>query len=218
VGATLAELAPLAVAIAASPFPIVPAILMLFTHHPRATAGAFLCGWAGGVAAALTAFAVLATLLEGREQPPGWAAWVRIVIGLVLLAVGVRQWRGRAASSGPPAWMAALDEASPATALRLGLLLSAANPKIVLLAGAAGVVLGSAALAPGRTVIAGAVFTAVASLTVALPLALHVVAGERALGPLRRLRAWLEVHSATLMAVVLLLIGLLLLVRGVTAL
>ena len=40
----LASVLPLAIAIAASPFPIVPVILLLLTERPRVTAGAFPLG------------------------------------------------------------------------------------------------------------------------------------------------------------------------------
>ncbi len=132
----LADVVPLALAIALSPFPMIPAILLLFTARPRATGGGFLAGWAIGIATVVMAVAALAGGLEGRDQPPAWAAPTRIVLGLALLALGVRKWLRRRETKGAPAWMAALDEATPTSALKVGLLLSAANPKIVLLAAA----------------------------------------------------------------------------------
>ena len=58
-GADYGEVLPLALGIAASPFPVVPAILLLFTPRARASSSAFLAGWLVGVGAA-SGFAGLA--------------------------------------------------------------------------------------------------------------------------------------------------------------
>jgi threonine/homoserine/homoserine lactone efflux protein len=203
------------VAIALSPFPVIPAILLLFSARPRATGGGFLAGWALGIAGVAIVVVALAGVLEGRDQPPAWAAPTRIVLGLALLALGVKKWAGRRETKDVPAWMAALDDATPASALKLGLLLSAANPKIVLMAAAAGVGIGAAELPPGRALLTVALFTALASVTVALPMVAHAVGGERALAPLGRARAWLERNNTAVMAVVAVVIGAVLLTRGI---
>jgi threonine/homoserine/homoserine lactone efflux protein len=215
VAEAIGDVLPLAVAIALSPFPVIPAILLLFTARPRATGVGFLIGWAGGIAGVAILVAALASVLEGREQPPTWAAPTRIVLGLALLAFGVATWVGRRDAKDTPASMAALDDATPSSALKLGLLLSAANPKIVLLAAAAGVGIGAAELPPGRALLLVASFTALASVTVALPMVAHAVGGDRVLGPLGRTRTWLEANNAAVMAVLFVVIGAVLLARGV---
>ena len=45
----IAEILPLALAIALSPFPIIPAILLLFTAQARSNSIAFLAGWFSGI-------------------------------------------------------------------------------------------------------------------------------------------------------------------------
>lgn len=47
---------------------------------------------------------------------------------------------------------------------------------------------------------------------------IHLVLGERAQAPLLRAKEWLTVHNATIMAVVLLIIGGLLLSKGISEL
>ena len=49
----IAEILPLALAIALSPFPIIPAILLLFTAQARSNSIAFLTGWFSGIRLAL---------------------------------------------------------------------------------------------------------------------------------------------------------------------
>jgi threonine/homoserine/homoserine lactone efflux protein len=214
VGALLGDVLPIALGIAASPFPIIPAILLLFTPRARATSSSFLLGWVVGILVATGAFALLAEVLDTRDQPATWASWARIVLGAVLVVLGVRQWLGRRAKESTPQWMQSLADATPGAALRLGLVLSAANPKILLLAAAGGLAIGSSDLAAGGVVLAVALFTVVASSTVAIPVLLYLVLGERILGPLGAVRDWLQANNAAVMAVVIVVIGVLLLVKG----
>ncbi|MFJ4670718.1 GAP family protein [Kitasatospora purpeofusca] len=89
---------------------------------------------------------------------------------------------------------------------------------MVLLSAAAGLTIGAAELGAVRTVATVAVFTAVSAATVALPLLLHLVAGERVLTPLGRARRWLELHNRAVTAVVLAVIGVLLVLDGISGL
>jgi threonine/homoserine/homoserine lactone efflux protein len=214
----IAEVLPLALGIAASPFPIIPVILLLFTARPLAAGGAFLAGWAAGIAAATAAFVLLASLVEAFDEPPAWASWARIVLGAALLGLGAREWAGRHGREEPPAWMRSLEDATPATAGRLGLLLSAANPKILLLSAAAGLAIGAAELTAAGTWGAAAAFTALAAVTVALPVLLYAVLRERILRPLSVARDWLQANNVAVMAVVILVIGAFLVSKGLSGL
>ena len=212
------DLIPLAIGILASPFPVIPVILLLLTPRATANAVAFLGGWAAGVLAGTAAFVGLANVVEGFEETPTWVSWARVLLGGALVIVGVRQFLARKESKEAPGWMRALDDATPASALRLGALLSGANPKILLLSAAAGLTIAAADLTTGATVATVVTFALVGSLSVALPLVIHLVLGERAQAPLLRAREWLTVHNATIMAVVLLIIGGLLLSKGISEL
>jgi hypothetical protein len=87
------ETLPFAIAIAASPFPIIRAILLLFTARPRPTSLAFLAGWLLGIVSATTVFVLLSEVVESGESSPTWVSWVRLVIGAVLRPLGVaRGW------------------------------------------------------------------------------------------------------------------------------
>lgn len=214
----IAEVVPLGVVVAASPFPVIPAILLLFTPRAVATSVGFIAGWVIGIVSTTTAFVLLATVVEMREGPPTWASWARIVLGVILVAIGVRQWVQRRTQTDTPAWLASIDGLTASAALRLGLLLSAANPKIVLLAAAAGLAIGAAELGSARAVVATVVFTVIASSTVALPLLLHAVFGERILRPLAAVRSWLQENNAAMMSIVITAIGVVLTLKGLAGL
>jgi threonine/homoserine/homoserine lactone efflux protein len=212
------ETLPLALAIAASPFPIIPAILLLFTPRAQANAASFLAGWVIGITAATSVFVLLATVVDALDDTPTWASWTRIVLGLLLVGVGVRQWLTRALKDSTPAWMRSIEQASPRSALRLGLVLSALNPKVLLLAGAAGLAIGSADLSAANATVSVLAFTAVAASTVAIPVVLHAIAGERLDPTLRTAQDWLRRHNAAVMALVLVAIGAALVVKGLQTL
>ena len=142
-------------------------------------------------------------------------SWVRVVLGAALVLLGVRQWLARREEKPAPAWMESLGSATPRSAARLGLLLSLANPKILLFSAAAGMIIGASTTSPGENVVVVLLFTLAGSVTVALPLVAHLALGDRATAPLQRADTWLTDHNATIMAVVLLVIGAMVLVKGV---
>lgn len=212
-GAVLAEILPLAVAIAASPFPIIPAILLLFTDRPRAASTAFLGGWSGGILAGTLVFTTLATVLEQGETPP-WATWLRIVMGLLLVGLGARKWAARGKDAEPPGWMRSLETANPGKAVSIGLLLSVANPKVLLLSAAAGLYVGAVELSGSEFAVVVVVFTLVAAASVAIPVGLFLALGDRMLPPLGRAKDWLIAHNAAVMAAVVVVIGVALVTKG----
>ncbi len=213
-----AETLPLALAIAASPLTIIPAILLLFTSRPRATSAAFLLGWLLGIVIPTTVAVLLATVIDGWDESPAWIAWLRIAIGAVLVALGVRQWLTRRTPKPPPRWMATISSATPRSALRLAFVLALVNPKVLLLSLAAGLAIGRAEPTVSQAVSAVVVFTVVASLSVALPLLLFVVLGDRMLHPLGRARDWLQRHNAAVMSIVLVVIGAIVAAEGLSSL
>ncbi|MEU2429157.1 GAP family protein [Streptomyces sp. NPDC007861] len=211
------EVVVFATVIAVSPFTLIPALFMQFTPRPLASSSTFLAGWVIGIVVPAGLCAALASVVQRPAEGHAWLDWARVALGSLLILFGLRQWltrHGRAV----PAWMRLLSDAGPSKAFRLGLLLSLANPKILLLSAAAGLAVGSAEPTATTAVLAMAVFTLCAASTVALPVVLHVLLGERVLAPLTKVRAWLENHAAGVMAVVIAAIGVLVLCEGAVGL
>src|ERR1700754_1936489 len=88
----------LAVGVAIRPVPIIAVVLMLATPRGRVNGPAFLGGWLLGLAAVGT-IVLVASGSAGASQDDGapatWVSWLKIALGLLLLAVAVKQWRGR---------------------------------------------------------------------------------------------------------------------------
>lgn len=218
-GSVVGDLLPLAVGVAVSPVPVIAVILMLLAPRAGAASAAFGLGWTVGVVGVVVVAIVLAGGADlGSDGEPSTAASVtQLVLGLLLLLVAARQWRARPHGDEPatlPSWMSAIDQLTPVKAAGLGLLLSAVNPKNLLLCVSAGVTVAAAALETGEQVASVAVFTVVAISTVVVPAVAYAVAGARLRDPLDELKVWLQANNATVMAVLLLVLGVSVLGKG----
>ena len=140
------------------------------------------------------------------------------MLGVLLLLLGARNWRGRNAERATPKWMSTIDSFTPVKAFGLGFLLSAINPKNLLMGIAAGVAIGGAGISLGQEVVAIAVFTVIAASTVAVPVIAYLFAADRMRAPLDRLRVWLQDNNAVVMAVLLAVIGVVLIGKGISGL
>ncbi|HEY5857151.1 MAG TPA: GAP family protein [Aldersonia sp.] len=207
----LGEVLPLAVGVAVSPIPVIAAILMLLSPNAKTTGVGFLCGWVVGIAVAATLFTVLSSSLPAdTDGTRSAAAYVQILLGVGLLVLALRQWRARPAEGAEPtmpAWMSAIDSFTPVRGFGLGFVLSAVNPKNLLLGIAAGVSIGQGGLTVAQDAVVIAVFTVLAASTVAVPVIAFLLSPARWTVPLQSLRAWLTRNNATVMAVLLLVIG-----------
>jgi len=129
VGTVIGDLLPLALGVAISPVPVIAVILMLLAPRAGAASAAFGLGWVGIIVVTVVTLLVAGGAdVGGTSGAPSTAAsWIKLVLGVLLLLVGVRQWRGRPRGDEPaplPTWMAAIDEVTPAKGLGLGVLLS----------------------------------------------------------------------------------------------
>src|SRR5829696_7469569 len=193
----IGELLPLAVAISISVSTIITTVLMLLSPKAKSRTVGLLVGYVVGVAGAGALFALLPVVLA------------------------LRQWRGRPAEGDHvelPRWMAGLDSMMPGKALVLGLLLSAVVPKNLLIALAAGVIVGEAGLSIGQASVVIVGFTAIATSTVAVPVIANFVAPSQTRGPFETLREWLLQNNVTIMVLVVFVIGVVMIGNGVASL
>ncbi len=219
----LAGVLPIAVGIIVVPLPIAAVIVILFS--PRATPNgfAFLGGWVTGLVAVggLTLLLADGGHVADEAGPARWASAIKLLFGVALLFLAYRSFEKRprpGEEPAPPAWMSAIESYSAAKAARLGLLLSAANPKNVLLVVSAMTGVALVGLPVGQTVIVLAVFVAVCSVGITVPLAYALVGGAGARDVLAGWRTWLVANNAVVVAVVLLVLGVLVLFDSLAAL
>jgi threonine/homoserine/homoserine lactone efflux protein len=211
-GEAIGQVLPMAVGVALSPVPIIAVVLMLVSRRARVNGPVFIVGWLLGLA--IVGVIVLAILgpnaADDAGEPATGVSWLKVVLGVLLLLVAARQWRGRPrAGEDPPMpeWMGAIDELTPVKAAGAGVVLSAANPKNLLLAVGAGAAIAQTGISGGEQAIAYAVFAIIGTIGVGAPVVIYFLMGERAPAVLARIRVWMAHNDAVIMSVLCLIIG-----------
>jgi Kef-type K+ transport system membrane component KefB len=211
-GEAIGQVLPFAVGVALSPVPIIAVILMLVTPRARANGPAFVVGWLVGLALVGVIVLAIASPADASEggEPATWVDVLKLVLGLLLVLIALAQWRGRPhgdEQAATPKWMGAIDAFTAPKALGAGVVLSAVNPKNLLLAVAAAAAIAQTGISGGEQAVAYAVFAAIATVGVAAPVVIYFALGDRAGPILDRLKAWMGAHNAVIMAVLCLVIG-----------
>jgi threonine/homoserine/homoserine lactone efflux protein len=222
-GDVVGQILSFAVGVAVSPVPIIAVVLMLTTDRGRVNGPAFVLGWIAGLALAGTAILLVAGQADASDggEPATWVGVLKLMLGLGLLALAVKQWRGRPADSEAaelPNWMQKIDGFAPGRALALAVAHAAVNPKNLLLTVGAATTIAHAGLEAGEQAVALSVFILVASLGIGAPVAIYFAPGEKSASLLGGLKDWMAHNNAAIMTVLLLVLGAKLLGDGITAL
>jgi len=211
VGEAIGQILSLAVGVALSPVPIIAVILMLVTPRARANGPALVVGWIVGLALVGTIVLLAAPSAASEDgEPETWVSVLKLVLGIGLVLIALRQWRGRpheGEEAPTPKWMGAIDSFTPVKSLGAGIALSAANPKNLLLAVGAAAAIVQTGAAGGEQALAYAIFALIGTLGVGAPVAIYFALGERSGPILDRLKTWMSRNNAVIMAVLCLVIG-----------
>src|SRR4051794_41290648 len=131
-GQAIGQVLSFGVGVALSPIPIIAVVLMLATPYGRRNGPAFLAGWLIGFGVVGTVVLLIASGGDASEAgaPADWVSVLKLVLGVVLLGLAVKQWRGRPRgdqASALPAWMKTVDTFTPTRAAGIAVALSAIN-------------------------------------------------------------------------------------------
>jgi hypothetical protein len=212
VGAAIGGALPLAIGVALSPVPVIAVVLMLTTRRAKVNGPLFVLGWLAGLAVvgAIVLSVAGPAGASSSGSPATWVSWLKIALGVLLLLVAARQFRGRPRDGDHPSlpkWMAGIDDASPLAACGLAALLAGANPKNLLLAVGGAASIAQTGVSGGEQAIAYLVFALVGTLGVGIPVGIYFALGPRANKPLAALKDWMGEHNAVIMSVLCLVIG-----------
>ena len=212
------DLVILALAITFEPIPLTAFIVVLASERGVRKGAGFIFGWLASLAAVIA----LTLLATGNNPPkpstgPSIAALVvKLVIGLVLVAIGIRQWRRRnqpKKEKPPPKWQSSVDNMSPWFAMALGVLV---QPWGLVAAGVATVMEAKLSSWESYAVLFG--FCVLASITY---IALELYAAFRPTQTqalLTRIRAWIAAHTDQVIVILALAVGFLLIAKSLYAL
>src|SRR4051794_5585827 len=94
-GEAIGQMLPFAVGVALSPMPIVAIVLMLLTPKAVSNGLSFLAGWVIGIAVAGTIVLLIVDPSSTTDEgvPADWTFWLKLVLGVLLVLVGIKQWR-----------------------------------------------------------------------------------------------------------------------------
>jgi len=132
------------------------------------------------------------------------------LLGVGLLVVAVLAWRkrpGPGETAEAPGWMDALDKFGIGKSFGMGFLLSAVNPKNLMLVLAAAVTISASSLSNSEQAIVLLIFIAIAASTVVVPVVGYLIVGERADASFASAKDWLIQSNSVVMAVLLLVFG-----------
>jgi len=203
--------------IALEPIPVLAGVLLLTTERGRPKAIAFGLGWA----LALAIIGVIALVVGGTVTTSSGStsskvsAVLDIVLGLALviyaLRVRARSLHGVAGQT--PGWMQRLDTMKPIAAFGAGAFLPP-----YLLAAAVGNEIVRSSLSSTQRVVAVVLYVVIGSIGILIPIMVTVVRPSRSDAIVGSWRNWLEVNWQTMLAWLLLGIGVYITIKGIVEL
>jgi len=212
IGQAIGEVLAFGIGVALSPLAIVAVVVMLVAQDRARSAWAFAGAWALSLTLVSTLVLLLADGADASADgaPATWVSVVKIVVGVLLVVLAVRQWLGRdggEAEPEAPGWMRQLDTVTVAKAAGLAVLFVAVKPKNLLLTIGVGVAVAQVGASPAGQASAVGVFVVLGSSGLGIPLAIHVLMPNRGKGVLVGLREWLVRENATIIAVLCLVVA-----------
>lgn len=213
----LAQLVAPALIVAWSPVKVVPALVLVFSApRPRVTGLAFLAGSVIGQVA-ITALFIRAPHLVDRIEtaPSATAGWVQIALAVLSFVAAGFSWTRRDKVIRAPRWLIGLTRVTPLAAAALGAVLVVTNLKVLAANAAAGFLIGSAALSLAALGLVLVLYTAVATSTIAIPVAGYLVAPVLVDRWLTTAKRHISRHQSSATTLALMLIGAALLALGI---
>jgi hypothetical protein len=203
---------PLAIGIAVNPIAIVACIALLASPRGQVLGVALVAGW---IAALITLIALGAVLTRREDsgsdgEPSRIAAWSFVIAGVLLVGLSIRTWRSRPSKGetpSPPRWLHHLSKFGTAGSLGVGAVLMVASAKNLTLAPAAGNAIAESSLVVPESAIVGALFVAIGSLGLLIPLSVSLFGGAAAARTLEEWHSWLVLNNSTITAVLFLILG-----------
>ena len=210
-------LLPIAVAVAFSSVPITVTILILLSPNKNQAALPFLVGWIIGAAAVITLSALGAQVIPDlpRRTQQKMIAVLEIVIrvALIVLPLVELRRRSRTDTASLPRWLSAVDSFGPLVSFAVAIVLNF-RPKGLLLGITAGLALHAAGLKVGETAALIAIYTAIATSTVVIPIVASFLAPQRVEPRLISARDWLRDNGRMLTSLIMFMIGVVILGSG----
>lgn len=201
-----------------SPVSVVTVIVLLSMPSGRRRGIAFVVGWLVAIVliGALTVFVLHGQDFSSHHTTPSkTASAVEVLVGLLVLAVATRAYRRRGrrverAGAETPGWLNRLDRTNWVLAVLAGAFMLTYSLTI-----AAAAEILKANVSTADSLVAFVVFALASIVTIVAPIVFVLAAPERSGETLERWRRWLLGNSRTVGLIALMIIGAILVVRGI---
>ncbi|GGF05424.1 GAP family protein [Mycetocola zhadangensis] len=207
----LLEITGLALVITLSPVPVTGQLLLVLNNRKQWTSAAFATGWAIALLIVCGLAATGAALLLPRIFDVDWRelAPITLLVGIGLVVGGVVLWRrpANATDAAPSRISRIFTGLGPAQGLFIGFGYGALRPKNFLTAIAAGLLIGANSSLWGGVALV-LYFTILASASLAAPVLVYVLGGNRTRDGMHRLQQFLTRHGNRITGAALAVIGL----------
>lgn len=207
---TLTVSLPVALGIAASPWPIIALMVLLMTPRALSNAYSFLLGWWIGLM--LVGIVVLYSpgLQNESGDPSVLMGWIRLGIGILCLVVGLlimKDIPGKGSQVSAPKWMDRVDSYGFFQAFSIGFFLSAINFKNASMVATGASSIGGFGMSHKQELLVLLLFSLVSSIGVFLPPAIFLLFRKRAGLIFGKMKIWLLRNRAMILFIVLVLFG-----------
>lgn len=203
---------PHAAAVALSPMPIAALILILLSNKARLNSISFLVGWVAALIINVGFFMIVFDKpIDATNHKSIITELSYLILGILLVILAVKQWfmRPKAGETPKmPKWMEAIVSLSPFKAFLIAFALATVNAKNTVVNIATGVYIGQNSESIHQAVIGLSVFVLIGSITILLPVIAFLLFGDRMKTELNNLKTWFIYHSASILFVLFLILGL----------
>ncbi len=201
-----------ALVIALNPLVIILVILLVLSKRGRANSMIFFLGWFLTLLLMgwLVIFLAEAGHISASAERTTTMSILKLLFGLLFLILAAYYWKKRPAPGKPaevPPWMNSIENFNGRKSLTTGIAIAGANPKNIGITIAAGLDVALAALPNPQPWIVMGIFALMCSLAILAIIIYSRIAGKSAEKTLNSWKAWLGVHNATVLMVVLLILG-----------
>lgn len=206
--------------IASSPVPIMAVIMVLGTSNDKANALRFVFGWLVGLSALSLLLLIFAEAIYLGETGQLIMSWVRVVLGVGLLALAIKKWIKRPKKEEKitqPKILMSINSMKSKQFLGLGLALGGINPKNIAFSLVAITAIAEASVSLNVELLILAGFIFLSSLLVLMLVGGFVVMGEKAEKMLAKIQDWMSRNNTFIMVGLYLVFGFLLLRKGLEA-
>jgi threonine/homoserine/homoserine lactone efflux protein len=201
-----------ALVIALNPIVIILAILLVLSKRGRTNSFIFLAGWFFTLLLIgwFVLFLAEAGHISASAERTTTMSILKLLFGILFLILASYYWKKRPAKGKPaevPSWMNSIDNFTGRKSLTTGITIAGANPKNIGITIAAALEIALAELPSPQPGIVIGVFALICSLPILTIIIYRLIAGKSAEKTLNSWKAWLGIHNATVLMVVLLTLG-----------